>query len=372
MDIEIVKFKTRRGSDATRRQVVLDQGEIGSTTDTKRVFLGDGATVGGEVVGSKVHADVAELKSLSGINAEIGDLARANGRVYRLAYTNYVDLSSWELFSQEIDELYITNTGGTLTIGVSSIDGSRLNGNALSSTSIALSSVGGLDRLVVNYNTSTFTISSSQLALNVGGVNELHINSSALGKGLSGGNGDKLAVEVDGTTLGFVGNKLTVLSTPVTALGVQNLSAGFNTTYVGGIPLVNANLAGIDTEYFSLCANGVITLVEAASSNQELPMFDVDSAGIIRSVQSSIFDLLSCEDTSSNSVFVGSPDQVLSSFPGAQYQTTVTVVSSYAGPGSSPIVLTLSSAGFIAFEGNTVVRNGERKPGRFAIPVFTF
>jgi hypothetical protein len=371
MNIEIVKFKTRRGSDATRRQVVLDQGEIGSTTDTKRVFVGDGSTTGGVVVGNKIHPDVVNEIDLEGINAEIGDLARANGKVYRLAYSTYDDLSSWELFSQELDGLYITNTGGTLTIGASSVDGSRLNANALSSTSIALSSINGLNRLVVNYNTSTFTISSEQLALKTGGVNELHISSGALAPGLSGGSGNKIGIDVDGVTLGFTGNKLTVLSTPITALGVNNLGAGFTTTYVSGAPVVNTNITNIDSSFFTLCAGGVLTVAGSISSEQELPMFTVDTGGIIRGVQSSIFDLLSCEDLPENAPFVGSPDQTLSSFQAPFNQTIITVISSYANP-TDPIVLTLSSAGFIAFEGNSVVRNGERVPGRFAIPVFTF
>ena len=38
-DITIVKFKVRRGTDSERERVVLDQGEIGYTIDTKRLFV---------------------------------------------------------------------------------------------------------------------------------------------------------------------------------------------------------------------------------------------------------------------------------------------------------------------------------------------
>ena len=337
------------------------------------MYLGDGQTAGGVVVGNKIHPSVPTYQSLSTIVSEVGDLVRADGIVYRLASSSYNKLSSWETFSQDIDDLYIVNSSGTLTIGNGSIDGSKLNIQALSSASIALSSNGITTRFAVNYNTSTFTISGDKFALNQGGVNELHINSTALTKGLSGGSGNKVGVDVDGVTVGFLGNKLTVLSTPITALGVQNLANGFSTTFsagsAGSIPLVSTNLASIDTNYFSLCAGGIVTLVERASSAQELPMFNVNKAGVITSSQSSIFDLLSCT-TAGN--YFGSPDQVLSGYPSAG-QTTVQVVSSYTGtPGASPIVLTLSSAGFIAFQGGTVVRNGVRVPGRFAIPVFTY
>jgi hypothetical protein len=368
MDISVSKVKVRRGTNSTRLSITLDQGELGGTTDTRRLYLGDGQTAGGVVVGNKIHPSVPTYQSLSTIVSEVGDLVRADGIVYRLASSSYNKLSSWETFSQDVDDLYIVNSNGTLTIGNGSIDGSKLNIQALSSASIALSSDGITTRFAVNYNTSTFTISGDKFALNQGGVNELHINSTALTSGLSGGSGNKIGVDVDGVTVGFLGNKLTVLSTPITALGVQNLANGFSTTYAPGYPLVSTNLASIDTNYFSLCAGGIVTLVERASSAQELPMFDVNKAGVITSSQSSIFDLLSC--TAAGSYF-GSPDQVLSGYPSAG-QTTVQVVSSYNGPGASPIVLTLSSAGFIAFQGGTVVRNGVRVPGRFAIPVFTY
>ncbi len=52
-DITIVKIKVRRGSDDQRKQLVLDQGELGYTIDTKRVFVGDGSVAGGSVIGTK-------------------------------------------------------------------------------------------------------------------------------------------------------------------------------------------------------------------------------------------------------------------------------------------------------------------------------
>ncbi len=54
-DIEIVKLKLRRGTDAQRESVVLEQGELGYTTDSKRVFVGDGFLSGGNVLGAKNH-----------------------------------------------------------------------------------------------------------------------------------------------------------------------------------------------------------------------------------------------------------------------------------------------------------------------------
>ncbi len=52
-NISIVKLKVRRGSDAQRETIVLDQGEIGYTLDTRRLFVGDGSTFGGQSVSNK-------------------------------------------------------------------------------------------------------------------------------------------------------------------------------------------------------------------------------------------------------------------------------------------------------------------------------
>ena len=52
-NVTIVKLKIRRGSDAQRKTIVLDQGEVGYTLDTRRIFVGDGVTEGGNSVGAK-------------------------------------------------------------------------------------------------------------------------------------------------------------------------------------------------------------------------------------------------------------------------------------------------------------------------------
>ena len=54
-DTTIIKLKIRRGTDAQRKLVILEQGELGYAIDSKRVFVGDGATYGGIPAGSVVH-----------------------------------------------------------------------------------------------------------------------------------------------------------------------------------------------------------------------------------------------------------------------------------------------------------------------------
>ena len=78
-NITIVKLKVRRGSDAQRQEIVLDQGEVGYTLDSKRLFVGDGATYGGTVAGNKNVGPFAADASLGPAVSEspylqIGDI----------------------------------------------------------------------------------------------------------------------------------------------------------------------------------------------------------------------------------------------------------------------------------------------------------
>tara|TARA_R100000081_G_scaffold57388_1_gene28313 strand:- start:55 stop:1611 length:1557 start_codon:yes stop_codon:yes gene_type:complete len=77
MSIEILentllKLLVRRGTDIERKEVTLDEGEFGYTTDTKRVFIGDGTTPGGTLVGNKFLGTAETITDKTGV---IGDIA---------------------------------------------------------------------------------------------------------------------------------------------------------------------------------------------------------------------------------------------------------------------------------------------------------
>ena len=54
-NVNVVKLKVRRGTDAQRKLITLDQGEIGYTIDSKRLFVGDGIMPGGISAGVKFY-----------------------------------------------------------------------------------------------------------------------------------------------------------------------------------------------------------------------------------------------------------------------------------------------------------------------------
>lgn len=53
IDRRIGKIKIRRGTDAQRKSVAFEEGELVYTTDKKRVYVGDGVTVGGIVISNR-------------------------------------------------------------------------------------------------------------------------------------------------------------------------------------------------------------------------------------------------------------------------------------------------------------------------------
>lgn len=356
-DIQVIKLKVRRGLNSQRRLVVLDEGELGFTTDTQRLFVGTGIISGGIPAAPKIHNPLTNFNDVSALNPENGDLVYADNKLYQYA------LSSWTFIGSQVDDGFISyDEDNQLTVSSNSINGTRLNQQALSSTSVTFAS----DKLVINYNTSQFTISGDKLAINATGIKPIHLDSSIASKGLTGGGGNPLSAAVDGTTIGYDGsNNLTVLSYPVSTVTYNKLSGGLAVNPTNNE--VSTIVQGVDSNNFALCA-GVVTLIQGFSSLQELPYFNVDNAGIIKSTQSSIYEILSCDK--SGSIFNGAPNQSLSGYSPFYGITTIDVISDGT---VLPSTLTLSSAGFIVFNnGGTTRGNPNNSFGRFAIPVFTY
>ena len=358
-DIKVIKLKVRRGLNSQRKRVVLDEGELGYTIDTQRLYVGTGTLSGGVPVASKVYSPVTNYNDLSSQDAEINDIIVADNKMYQLIATDFTKLSSWRFIGAQVDDNFIEyNTNNYLTIKGSSIDGTLLNQQTLSSTSITFAG----DEIVINYDSSQFAISGSKFALKQDSIKPIHINSSVVGRGLAGGAGQALSAFVDGTTISYDGsNRLTVISTGVSAVTYNKLSAGFVVNPVGNI--VNTRVVGVDSTNFALCA-GNVTLIQGFSSAQELPYFTVNDAGLIRGVSSSIYDILTMDSTDRIlSSFNGSPNGALPTNGNTTFSATLS---------SDGLPHTLSSAGFIVFEGGTKVRSSDAVPLRFAIPVFNF
>jgi microcystin-dependent protein len=152
----LLKLLVRRGLDSDRKAITLSEGELGFSTDTKRLFIGDSVTSGGILIGNKFKGSATSVTSFA--PAEIGDLAydSDNFKLYRLKSNTGTSASDWE----EIGGVYTAgdstisvNTNNNISVGV--ISAGNISSNALgnsielSSNKISLSSTISVDRVIL-------------------------------------------------------------------------------------------------------------------------------------------------------------------------------------------------------------------------------
>jgi hypothetical protein len=93
----VVKIIIRRGTDLDRQNITLYSGELGYTVDTKRLFIGDGVTQGGILVGNTNFGVVNNRDQYSSL-AYNGDLAfqnfDANGNADNKLYS-FSKINGW-------------------------------------------------------------------------------------------------------------------------------------------------------------------------------------------------------------------------------------------------------------------------------------
>jgi hypothetical protein len=368
-DIQVIKLKVRRGLNSQRKLVILDEGELGYTIDTQRLYVGTGTLSGGIPAAPKIHGILTNFADVSGIQAEIGDLVYADNLLYQ-----YNNLGTWQFIGSQIDNgTIVYDVDNQLSVGLSSINSAYLNQSQLSSNSVGFDS----GRFVVNYETTQFTISGSKFALNSSAIKPIHIDSSTVSRGLTGGAGSALSAYVDGVSIGYNAlNQLAVIGTPISAVSYNSLLCGFEVN--PSTNQVSTLVRGVDPNYLAL-SSGIVTFSSGANilsaSQAELGASIVDN-GFVREVVSSIYDILTC-DFPSATAYNGSPDQVATGFVSNNNATKFEAISANTFDGSS-ITVYLSSAGFVVFEGNSsgvglsARNNPNHIPGRFAIPVFAF
>ena len=120
--VDVAKIKLRRGANTDRKLVILDNGELGYTTDTTRVYVGNGLLKGGNPVGVFNFNDEART-NISVINkAEVGDLIYDTNLLYALSGNDPASLDNWYQISPRVDgttiEYNASNQLAVLTSGI--------------------------------------------------------------------------------------------------------------------------------------------------------------------------------------------------------------------------------------------------------------
>lgn len=380
-NIRIVKLKVRRGSDAQRRLVVLEQGELGYTTDTGRLFIGNGSLSGGATVGTKVHSILTTSNTRNLVStAYENDLVYENNFLYQLTGTDYSKLSAWAFVGSKVDnesieydanrQVSIKDSGiSTAMIQTSAVTIDKLNTNVLyTSGGLSYNFTNGIS---ANINSSIFQITSANVITIKGGgitsmevatgaITESNISSSALSKGLIGGSGATLSAHIDEDTIVFnSNNEIAIGSVKGSNINLaQGMGIGNNDTLTHIIQRVDPADFNINNYRLELADKLIFN-----NRQYNSPNIIVDKVGLIRDIQNNI-----CLPLSSNSSDYGGFATQLS---GSETRTTVT-----ASTGVNASNVTLSSAGFMVVRmGTPNITTGDTRnflnAQYLAIPVFT-
>lgn len=365
-DIQLIKLAIRRGTDAQRQSVVLEQGEMGFTTDNKRLWIGDGVLSGGHVIGAKAHNPISSGKT-SLTTAVKGDVVYENSLLYQLTGSDYSASTDWGMIGTRPDLTYIQFDGNNkLTIVNNSITGDKFapsaaysGGGLVATTSYGLS--------VVPDNT-TIEVAGGAVQIKDNGVDENKIISSALNRGLQGGSGTVIEVNADPSYFGFVGTTLTLSALPAGSVTFNTIDpdwVGDGLTYDAFTSTITANLSGVNATLNN--TSGVVGLATIGTGESyNWAQITKDQYGRVTNIVSSLVSALTCNTTSDVvSAFNGFPNQVVDGNPGL----TLTIFDCASTNGTAFETVSLSSAGFIVIPGATT-QDG-LTVGRIAIPVFT-
>ena len=326
-NITIVKLKVRRGSDAQRRDIVLDQGEVGYTLDSKRLFVGDGSTYGGKVAG---NVNVGPFNAAASLGPavdespylQVGDIGYANSKLYILTgaaangreYTNA--LSGWGYIGNVPDDTFLEfNSDNELTIKRQSLDaqyiGSTFFGDGLlSSNTVPGQTTVALDAQYLGISADRLDV--KRITLLPGSVTKKEISLGTAASGLLGGDGTELSLSVNERQFTYdATRKLELRDIGSVGIAVSSWAGGGTGTLLGGGLEVNtanrleAAVRSVDSPLLTL-VNGQVTLNGATSAYREMPYINVEQ-GLITDIQSSIFDVITATGLSGSGAGDGVP-----------------------------------------------------------------
>jgi hypothetical protein len=176
--ISVVKIKVRRGTNSDRQLIVLDSGELGYVTDTesRRLFVGDGSTRGGNPAGIKFYAaNVANTLTVA--TAQVGDIIynTNDNRLYTLSgydssgFPNYANFpGSYQNIGAKTDNSSLEySAGGFLKIKDLGINSSHLNTSVFDTTNGGIARASSTGNFYVNYDNVTIKVSPSNRSLYV-------------------------------------------------------------------------------------------------------------------------------------------------------------------------------------------------------------
>lgn len=284
----LLKLVVRSGPDSDRASVVLDVGELGAATDTKRLYVGDGTTAGGILVGNVFNGARASVTSGYG-SPKAGDYAFDTDKqvLYVFNGGDAGVLANWRAVGAvfSADNTTISLTGSKVKVGTLSaynISSDALgNSLTISSGRVALSSTVLIDRVIsatslalpkqLNINSTLYTFPSAALSANTflntdafGNLTWKSISTllSSASATLTVGSGLSAFVNGVGTTSALL---LTSSNVEIRGIFIPTAHVTFNQ---GGAITRSARISGVEIVPFSAVSGEVIngaSLIESTS-----------------------------------------------------------------------------------------------------------
>lgn len=158
----LIKLIARSGTESQRQSVILDVGEFGYTTDSNRLYIGDGVTVGGFITGNIFKGYSSNILGLTNVprpGDSAFDTSRSTLYIYNSGATS--NINSWSPVGG-----FYTAGNGTITINstnqiqVSALSAYNISTDAIensltiTSGRVALSSRVSVDEIVTRTSTN--------------------------------------------------------------------------------------------------------------------------------------------------------------------------------------------------------------------------
>lgn len=126
----LLKIVVRQGTDSTRRNITLDSGELGYTTDFKRLFVGDGSTVGGILAGNKFQGSSTNATDFN--PSEINDLAfeSSTNKLKFLKENSGSTSTDWTTVGgvhTAADDTILFNSSNQVSVNIPALSGFTIN-----------------------------------------------------------------------------------------------------------------------------------------------------------------------------------------------------------------------------------------------------
>lgn len=135
----VIKIIVRRGTDAERQQITLTEGEIGYTIDSKRLFVGDGITQGGNIVGNLYLGSTPDRVAYAAgaVGLQFGDLIWDSTEGILFSYDSSLGGDPWKNLHPNFDTFQFDTSTATVMInsnfaGVGFTIGSAVQGSTKS------------------------------------------------------------------------------------------------------------------------------------------------------------------------------------------------------------------------------------------------